>query len=188
MTTISVVVGGILLALLAAWLIHTLIKSRREKKENDRLAADEDLDGMFQAPVMGSISSGRSMYDHNESFWDQKNQDNRLSIVSVDNLDYSRQSPESDGNFISGAQDSEDHGGPESSLQANINVDALEGAAVSGAAVAGTELSRQVTMGSTSTTPLIPNAPTGGNFVRVNKSSNLNVRLLAITLLSGQMS
>jgi hypothetical protein len=148
-TTISVVVGAILLALLAAWIIHTLIKSRREKKDNDRLAGDEDLDDMFASPMMvNTFSSRNSLYD---------------AGVAVD---YQRQAPDMDNRILSRAPDSEDVGIPESRLKSQRDLSAVEGVAIAGAAIAGAELARQGTIGSNSSTPLIQSGA-GANFVRV---------------------
>lgn len=168
-----------LLALLAAWIIHTLIKSRREKKESERLAVDEDLDSMFQSRIMvNNVSNGRnSLYEQNDVFWDQKTDNHRASIISLENGDYPRQLPEIEP-VVSTVQDTEDHGIPEDRLQSNF-VEGVEGA---GAAIAGAELVRQATVGSNSTAPLIQNAPNGGNFVRVSSLAFIH-RLLVIMLL-----
>lgn len=162
-------VGALLLALLAAWIIHTLIKSRREKKESERLAVDEDLDGMFQSRIMvNNVANNRnSLYEQNDAFWDQKNDNHRASIISLDNGEYPLQVPEVDGQVISTPQDSEDPRIPETRLQSQGNfTEEIEGTG----AIVGADLIRQATVTSNSTAPLIQNVPTGGNFVRVSYS------------------
>ena len=141
------------------------LKSRREKKENDRLASDEDLDGMFQPPAMSN--NGNLLYEHqNKPYWDQAEQNHRNSIISIGN-DYPRQAPEINNNFISRVKDSENHEISESVPEDNSSVPQGIGAlGEPGAALVGVNLIRQGTMGSTSTSPLIQNSSTG-NFVRV---------------------